>query len=192
MRRKLLRSTLSMAMIVLLCSMLLIFSSLYGYYNDMRIHQLRDQLSIAAIATEQGGISFLSSVGSSYYRLTWLSHDGTVIYDTLKAPEQLSTHADREEFQEAIATGRGSAVRTSLTATERTVYEAVSLSDGTVLRISVRWASPLGLVPKVLPAVLAVIIVIFLLSLLMSRRISQRIIGPINAIDPIDPPASAT
>ena len=192
MRRKLLRSTLSMAMIVLLCSMLLIFSSLYGYYNEMRIHQLQDQLSIAAIATEQGGISFLSSVGSSYYRLTWLSHDGTVIYDTLKAPEQLSTHADREEFREAIATGRGSAVRTSLTSTQRTVYEAVSLSDGTVLRISVQWVSPLGLVPKALPAVLAVIIVISLLSLLMSRRISQRIIGPINAIDPEDPPATPT
>jgi len=192
MRRKLLRSTLAMAMVVLLCSLFLILTSLYGYYNELRTHQLRDQLTIAATATEQGGISFLASVGNSRYRLTWLSPDGTVIYDTMIPSEQLDSHADREEFQEALSTGRGTAVRTSHTATERAIYEAVVLSDGTVLRISVKWASLLGLIPELLPAVLIVIVVIFLLSLFMSRRISQRIMAPINAIDPEDPPATPT
>ncbi len=192
MRHKILYSTLAMAMVVLLCSLCLILGSLYAYYNELQIHQLRDHLTMAATATEYSGTHFLSHIDHSRYRITLIRSDGMVLYDSMVPPEQLDNHMDREEFREACETGRGSAIRTSDTATVRTLYEAVALSDGTVLRISVERDSPLGLLLELLPAILIVIAVIFLLSVYMSRRISRRIVAPINAIDPEDPPATAT
>ncbi len=192
MRRKILRSTLAMAVVVLVCSVILILGSLYGYYNDLQLQQLRDQLTIAATATEQSGTQFLSHCTSSRYRLTWIREDGSVIYDTTVSAHTLGSHRDREEFREARDTGRGNSVRFSDTATVLTVYEAVALSDGSILRISVERTSPLGLIPKVLPATAMIMAVIFLLALYLSRRISLRIVAPINSIDPEDPPATAT
>ena len=192
MRSKLLRSTLTMATVVLLCSIGLILGSLYPYYEELQIHQLRDQLTLAATATEQSGLHFLRNVGNSRYRLTWIRPDGTVIYDTLVPVEQIGSHLDREEFREAQETGRGSSIRISDTATVRTIYEAVTLRDHSVLRISVERDSALGLILELLPMVLIVVVVIFLLSLHMSRRISARIMAPINDINPEDPPATTT
>ncbi len=192
MRHRIFRSTMIMAMIVLLCSIALILGSLYVHYGTAQVHQLRDQLSLAAAATEQSGIHFLEHVGSSRYRLTWICNDGSVIYDTQFPVEQLENHLSREEFIEALETGRGSSIRTSDTVMERTVYEAVVLKDGSLLRISVKRDSPLSLMLGLLPVVMIVVVVIFFLSLHLSRRISTKILAPINCIDPEDPLASAS
>ena len=192
MRRRIFRSTMFMAMIVLLCSISLILGSLYAYYGELQVHQLKDQLSLAATAVEHSGIYFLEHVASSRYRLTWIRRDGSVIYDTQFPAEQLENHIGREEFAEALESGHGSSIRTSDTVTERTVYEAVVLEDGSLLRISVKKDSALGLILGLLPIVMIVVAVIFFLSLHMSQRISAKIVASINAIDPEDPPETAT
>ena len=93
MRRKLLRSTLAMAMAVLLCSLFLIFGSLYGYYHEMRTHQLRDQLTIAATATEQlwlpnlpGKMVNTTGCGDAFMAaLVWAYLEGTDLKHTALA-----------------------------------------------------------------------------------------------------------
>ena len=183
---------MSMAMVVLLCSVLLIFGSLYVYFNNIRIQQLRDQLTLAATATEYGGLGFLQDLDHSRYRLTWIRSDGSVIYDSQVSAEEMENHLDREEFREAAETGKGSSVRTSDTLTKKTIYEAVALSDGSLLRISIHRDSSLGLLVALIPELLIVTIVVILLSFYISRRIAKRIVAPINAIDPESPPDSVT
>lgn len=137
MTNKIFRSTIFVAAVVLLCSLGIIMGVLYGYFNDVQITQLRDELNLAAIGTEENGLSYLQKVDSKRFRITWVDGDGTVIYDTHADTESMENHLDREEIREAIETGAGRSVRKSDTLLERRVYEAVCLGDGTIMPESI-------------------------------------------------------
>ena len=183
MTSKIFRSTVFVAAIVLLLSLMCIMGCLYGYVDDMQVTQLRDELHMAAVGTEQGGVEFLKAVNSDHYRLTWVTEDGHVVYDTAADERQMTNHADREEILEALETGKGSASRHSDTLLERTVYEAIRLTDGSVLRISVSQKTMLVLVLGMLHPVCVVALCAIVLSLLLSHRMSRKIMEPLNALD---------
>ena len=183
MTSKIFRSTVFVAAIVLLLSLMCIMGCLYGYVDDMQVTQLRDELHMAAVGTEQGGVEFLKAVNSDHYRLTWVTEDGHVVYDTAADERQMTNHADREEILEALETGKGSASRHSDTLLERTVYEAIRLTDGSVLRISVSQKTMLILVLGMLHPVCVVALCAIVLSLLLSHRMSRKIMEPLNALD---------
>ena len=183
MTSKIFRSTVFVAAIVLLLSLLCIMGCLYGYVDDMQVTQLRDELHMAAVGTEQGGAEFLKAVNSDHYRLTWVTADGHVVYDTAADESQMTNHADREEIREALETGKGSASRHSDTLLERTVYEALRLTDGSILRISVSQKTMLVLVLGMLHPVCVVALCAIVLSLLLSHRMSRKIMEPLNALD---------
>ena len=92
-------------------------------------------------------------------------------------------HADREEIQEAFATGSGSAVRTSSTLTEQTYYEAQRLSDGTVLRISTNQASAWALMIDLLWPIILIAVLAIGLSALLASRMAKNIVEPLNKLN---------
>ena len=183
MTSKIFRSTVFVAAVVLLCSLVCIMGCLYSYFDDAQVSQLKDELSIAVIGTEQGGRSFLEQLDSRHYRLTWVAEDGTVMYDTAVDENEMENHANREEIREALQTGSGEASRHSDTLLERTVYEARKLSDGSVLRISVSQQTMLLLVLGVLHPVCVVALLAIVLSLLLANRMSRKIVEPLNTLD---------
>ena len=136
MTSKIFRSTVVVAVVVLLCSLGIVVGVLYNHFTGVQVEQLKDELSLAVIGTEQYGQIFLDNVEANRFRLTWIAADGTVLFDTRVDESTMENHADREEIREAFASGSGSAVRNSSTLTEQTYYEARKLQDGTVLRIS--------------------------------------------------------
>lgn len=192
MSRKIFRSNLFICLVVVLCSLTCILGSLYNYYGEISIAQLKDQLQIAATATELQGLEFLEKTESSRYRLTWIDPKGQVLYDSKTSAEVLGSHLVREEIHEALRTGSGSSVHYSDTQTEQTIYEAMCLSDGSVLRISVHRDSALGLLIDLIPAIAMVLLLTTALSLLLSRSMTKRIVDPINCIDPENPLEVAT
>ena len=101
MTSKIFKSILSVALAVLMASLLIITGVLYQYFGTMQESQLKDELSLAAEATEQLGESYLSNVDSNRYRLTWVGTDGTVIFDSHADAASMENHADREEIKEA-------------------------------------------------------------------------------------------
>ena len=111
MSNKIFRSTILVAAVVLLCSLSIIMGVLYGYFNDVQIDQLKDELSLAAIGTEDSGTAYLQKVDSKRFRITWIDETGSVIYDTHADTSSMGSHIDREEIREAMETGSGSAVR---------------------------------------------------------------------------------
>ena len=82
MTNKIFRSTVFVVASALLLSLMCMMGCLYGYVDDIQTSQLRDELHIAAVGTEQGGTAFLEDLVSSHYRLTWISQEGHVLYDT--------------------------------------------------------------------------------------------------------------
>lgn len=183
MTSKIFRSTLLVAAIVLLASLVIIMGCLYDYFDGVQEKQLTDELSLAATAVEQNGEEFLEGVESDRFRITWVAADGTVLFDTQATAAEMENHADREEITEALAYGTGHSTRYSATLTEKTIYEAKLLSDGTVLRISVSQATSAVLVLGMLHPIVLVAIIAIALSAFLARRMAKRIVQPLNQLD---------
>ena len=181
MTKKIFQSILLVAGCVLLASLLIIMGFLYDYFGGVEENQLRDELSLAAAAVEDGGTDYLSQLTADRYRLTWIAADGSVLYDT--DAESLENHASRAEVSQALATGTGESTRYSSTLMEKTMYYAQRLDDGTVLRISISRATVGMIAVGMIQPLLIVLIVALILSGLLARRLSRRIVDPLNSLD---------
>ena len=183
MTSKIFKSILSVAIAVLLASLVIIIGVLYPYFSDVQESQLKDELSLAAEATEQLGENYLKNLDSDRYRLTWVGADGTVIFDSHADASTMENHADREEIKEALVSGTGSSTRQSATLVEQTIYEATRLNDGSVLRISVGRATALVLVLGLLQPIAIVLVIAIALSAWLAHRMAKRVVEPLNKLD---------
>ena len=183
MTKKIFQSILLVAGCVLLASLLIIVGFLYDYFGGVEKNQLRDELSLAAAAVEDGGTDYLSQLTADRYRLTWIAADGSVLYDTKTNAESLENHASRAEVSQALATGTGESTRDASTLMEKTMYSAQRLDDGTVLRISISRATVGMIAVGMIQPLLIVLIVALILSGLLARRLSRRIVDPLNSLD---------
>lgn len=183
MTSRIFRSTVFVAVVVLLCSLGVVMGVLYNHFTQVQVEQLKDELSLAVTGTEQFGRAFLERVETDRFRITWIDSDGTVLFDTRVDQNTMENHLDREEIREALETGAGSSVRASSTLTQQTFYEALRMEDGTVLRISASqesaWFLMIGMLwPIVMIAVLAIG-----LSSILARRMAKKIVEPLNTLD---------
>lgn len=183
MTKKIFQSILLVAGCVLLASLLIIMGFLYDYFGGVEENQLRDELSLAAAAVEDGGTDYLSRLTADRCRLTWIAADGSVLYDTRTDAESLENHASRAEVSQALSTGTGESTRYSSTLMEKTMYYAQRLDDGTVLRISISRATVGMIAVGMIQPLLIVLIVALILSGLLARRLSRRIVDPLNSLD---------
>ena len=183
MTKKIFQSILLVAGCVLLASLLIIMGFLYDYFGGVEENQLRDELSLASAAVEDGGTDYLSRLTADRCRLTWIAADGSVLYDTRTDAESLENHASRAEVSQALTTGTGESTRYSSTLMEKTMYYAQRLDDGTVLRISISRATVGMIAVGMIQPLLIVLIVALILSGLLARRLSRRIVDPLNSLD---------
>ncbi len=183
MTNKIFRSTVFVAAVVLLCSLGVVLGALYDYFDTIQVNQLKDELSLAATGTEESGLAFLEKVESHRFRVTWIASDGVVRYDTHADTAQMENHLNREEVQEALLRGTGSAFRHSDTLLERTVYEARRLSDGSVLRISISQKTMMILLIGMLRPVCLVALIAIVLSAVLAHQVSKKVMAPINDLD---------
>ncbi len=183
MTSKIFRSVFIASVSVLLVTLLIITGSMSSYFDTVQQDELRDELEIAAAATEKLGISYLEKLTSDRYRLTWITPEGDVLYDTDVDTAEMENHMGREEVQEAMKTGAGSSSRYSSTLTEKTLYEAMRLKDGSVLRISVSHITSVFLVLGMLQQIIIIFILAAVLSLILATRMAKNIVKPFNHLD---------
>ena len=183
MTGKIFRSTLAASLTVLLASLLVITGCLYTYFGTVREQQLQTELTLAAAAVEADGADYLARVRDTAERLTWVASDGTVLYDTRTDTQPMENHGQREEIREALTGGSGSSARYSETLTEKMLYQAVRLTDGSVLRISGSQKTVWMLVLGMLHAVIVVALLAVGLSALLASRAARRVVEPLNRLD---------
>lgn len=192
MVKKIFRSIVAVAMAVMAASLLITSGFLYEYYSKSQENQLKEELDFAAEMVEKEGVEFLESLNFSLCRFTLVSPDGSVLYDSMADLDEMDNHTDREEIAEALKTGRGSSKRYSATLTQRTVYEAVRLENGEVLRASVNQATVGTLILNLFPAITGIVLVSVALALFLSHKMSKSIVKPFNEIDLENPEKNET
>lgn len=183
MTKKIFKSILSVALVILLSSLVMIIGVLYDYFRGVQKNQLRTELAFAAEGVEDSGVSYLEGLNDDSCRITLVGEDGTVLYDSVESADKMGNHADREEIKEAREYGMGEASRYSSTLTEQTIYISKLLSDGSVLRVSVSHATVPALVFGMLQPLIVVLLLAFILSSVLAHRLSEKIVEPLSAID---------
>lgn len=187
MFKKIFRSSLLTAMIVLLASIFLIMGILHGIFENQLEDQLQKETAFVATAIENEGISYFDNLSKDGDRVTLIDKDGTVLADSQVDVSKLENHGDREEVKQAETEGRGQSVRYSSTMTEKTVYYAQKLDNGQILRISADQFTIVTILLGISQPIAIVVIAAIVLSLILSTNVAKHIVEPINDLDLDDP-----
>lgn len=114
----------------------LVLGTLYEYFSDVQKQQLKLETEMAALAVAAQQETYLQQMPKGNFRVTWILPNGAVAYDSDGSSEEMENHLSREEVRQAISSGYGESQRYSATMTERMLYSAKRLPDGSVLRLS--------------------------------------------------------
>ena len=187
MTGKILRNSALVAVSALLSCALLFFGVMYRNYEDQAFSRLRAEAAAVAQGLSTQGERYLDDFEPAD-RVTWVSPDGTVLYDSAAPAQELPSHTGREEIEQALETGEAEASRYSQTLLQRTYYYARRMTDSTVLRVSCTQSSLPAMLLMLLTPFLWVAAVVLIVCGIFSYRLARQITKPINAID-LDNPA---
>lgn len=178
------------AIAVLLCSSLIYQSVTVDDAGRMLESECR--VVRASLRGDDTDVMRLTAFDSGDVRVTLVGTDGTVLYDNQNSVVSMPNHADRPEIAEALSDGTGSAERDSETSGYVSVYRAIRLANGNVLRLAVDRDGAAAAVRHDLLLVCAVVLVIIAVCWAASRLVADRLVSPILAIDPAEPDAAVT
>ncbi|MCR5731770.1 MAG: hypothetical protein K6G51_02355 [Sphaerochaetaceae bacterium] len=183
MNSKILRAIWTVAILVFLASLFFIMTISYSYFTLFQKNLLRNETELAAQGVAISGKAFFDELNTSNYRITWIDHDGNVLYDNEVDSEKLGNHLEREEVKLAIKNGYGESDRYSNTLAHRQFYSAKKLPDGSILRLSIVQAAVWTLVLGFAQPIVIVIFIALFLSFVLASRLAKNITKPINEID---------
>lgn len=183
MTAKIFRSVFFSAMTVMIVSLFFVLGILTEVYDGQITNELKSEAEYASFAIEAGGISFFDSFKNDDRRITLIAPDGNVEADTQVNPENMENHLDRQEVQDALKDGTGTSTRYSSTLMEKTIYYAVKMDDGYVVRVSAKQYTVAAVLMGLLYPLLIVVVIGIALSLFLSSKIAASIVKPINEID---------
>lgn len=186
MTKKIFKSTVLVSASVLILGIVFVMGILYQYFGKQLNSELEKEAQYLSYGIEAQGEEFLElleQIKNTDSRITYMDKTGTVIFDNEADPAEMENHENREEVQEALSKGRGSAVRISDTLSEKTVYYALRLSDSSVIRVSSTQYSVFALILQLVQPTLCIIFVMLILAGIFASRIAGKIVEPINELN---------
>ena len=186
MKKRIYSNVLSLSILTIV---LIVITFVYTLNQSLRT-QIKKEIQsesefIAAACNLVGDTeSFLRKIGNDMeLRITWISRDGTILYDNQAAADKMENHLSRPEIQEAIKKGTGTAIRDSKSLLLETYYYAAQLADGSFLRLACENKSVIQTFSKVFPLLLMIAAMILFFAVLIAHRLSKSIATVINEID---------
>ena len=167
-----------------------VFTTLFQYRTarenlQTQIEEEATYISEAFNTVESGArASLFDRIGKiSQNRITWISENGEVLYDNRADAGSMDNHLSRPEVSEAASNGAGESERDSATRKTETLYYALRLSDGSLLRIAAESASLWGVLASTYSPLLLIAAVVLLLAGLIAFVLTRAIVRPFNTLD---------
>ena len=196
MIKRIFKNTFWVSMVTLFIAYVIIVGILYDYFDRQIKTELKTEAEYIACGLESVGDAYLDSFDHNQYisgkvsasqvhknRITWVDSDGNVLFDSTADKQKMENHKNRDEIQKALKNGEGYTVRYSHTLDEQTIYYAVELSDGSVLRVSSAYNTVISIIMAMMQPTLFLVLLIIVLSYFMSKNVAKRIVAPINNMD---------
>ncbi len=187
MSNKIFKAIWAAAISVFLASLIFIMGISYNYFSTLQKSQLRNETELAARGVALSGNAFFKGLDTEDYRITWISATGDVLYDSEADSRAMENHLERSEVRKALESGSGEAVRYSNTLSDKELYAARRLPDGSILRLSIVQMAVWTLVLGFAQPICLVILIALILSFILASRLAGKIVKPINEIDPEHP-----
>ncbi len=113
-------------------------------------------------------------------RITWISEDGSVLYDSYTSGVALNNHKNRPEITQAAQTGKGFCIRKSETMGQNIFFYAKKTEDGKFIRIAKEAGSIWNVYKNTLPITLLIAVLSFLISIGIARHLTKAFVKPIE------------
>lgn len=183
MTKRIFRSILLVASLVLLLGLLAATLVFYNHFSKTQRERLEEVVVLTMRGIELSGEDYFDKVSADELRITWVAADGSVLYDSHAILEEMDNHENREEILEAFETGAGESSRFSDTLMEKTLYCAKRMSDGTVVRVSSGLASVIAMLLRMAVPMTSVFLLAVVLSGILARRMAKRIVNPLSRLN---------
>ncbi len=194
MKTKILRSALATTLLTALLFTILVSVLLVSFFTDQTFRELEQDVKQLALALnrDENPVQQLDDLARSGYssRLTLISPDGTVLYDSISNPAYMDNHIDRDEIRQAQKEGFGVSTRYSFTLSMLTYYTAVRLDSGAFLRMSETRSSAFTMLNRLMTYLIPALALILGIAAAVAIWLTRRIVAPINALN-LDAPEHA-
>lgn len=108
-------------------------------------------------------------------RITLVSQDGSVLYDSYTDHPVLDNHGDRPEIIQAMQQGEGFCIRKSQTMEQSIFFYAKRTEDGKIVRVAKETGSIWNIYRNIFPVTLLMIVLSFLISVWIARKLMKLI-----------------
>ena len=183
MSKKIFKYIMLVSSLITVLGLAFVVGILYHYFQGQLMDELKKEAVYISRSVESAGVDYLQQLNDEDSRITYVDESGKVIYDNEANVESMDNHGHRKEIREAEINGEGADERMSSTLSEKTMYYAVRLENGNVLRVSSNQASVWMLLLQLLPPFVAVLILMLLLSGVFASRLSGKVVEPLNGLD---------
>lgn len=150
------------------------------YYSRRIEDELKKETSLISRGVELSGKEYFSSADLGDMHVSWISADGSVLYDSMG---EYMNMADDPDFTKAIEKGSASSSKLSMNINRSLLNYAVKLNDGTVIRVSDVHISLIVQMKKLIWSLVLFLSAAAVISMLTANIVSRRIVSPINSID---------
>lgn len=162
------------ALIAFVIALALIVATMYSYFANVQRQQLRTETEMASLAVNSQQLRYLESLPKGDYRITWISANGQVLYDSEKESAELENHLAREEVKIALIRGYGESQRYSGTMLTRMLYSAQKLQDGSILRLSMPQHTVLKVIWDMGLPIGIILLLVICFSMIISAKETQK------------------
>lgn len=183
MTKKIFKSIMLVSGIVFALGLAFILGILYRYFDRELVGELKKEASYLVQGVEADGEEYLRGIKDKDARITYISGDGVVLYDSQAEAESMENHSDREEVKAALESGSGTCRRISRTLSEKTIYYALKLDNGNILRVSSTQYSVFELILQLVQPMMWVLLLMIILSGIFASKLSDRIVQPVNELN---------
>lgn len=183
MNKKIFRLNFLVSVIVLVITFAMVFGALFYYFEGQIFSELESETEYVSAAIKNEGADYIKGFSDSARRITLIDKNGAVIADSAADAGSMGDHSDRQEIVDAQKFGSGKSSRYSATLMQKTLYYAVKLDDGSVLRLSTVQNSVFAVLSGLIQPFVAILAIALIVSLVLSKRASKAIIEPINRLD---------
>ncbi|GHU60376.1 sensor histidine kinase [Clostridia bacterium] len=180
MRKRIFWSTLALTSACIAAVALCLCAVFYFRASDSTMKYIREQTETLRDVLESAP-GVYAGIRASDTQVTIVAADGTVIYDNGQAAPGTENLAGRKEISEAMSTGYGESAGLSGDGRE-TLYYAVRLADGSILRLSRAADGLWDIFEEGLPVAAAAIFLAAIFGYALAGRLTGRIVRPLNEL----------
>lgn len=183
MKEKLSFSLFYVGLLAALVAMLLTAGAFRSSVSDQAVLDLKRQGTVVANAYGMvDSVEQLKLFSTPSLRITLISPEGDVLFESEAEKSEMDSHFSRPEVRAALRSGEGTSFRLSHTLDTDVYYYAKRLSDGNILRLSIRKSSVFSVISGVYPKLVILLIAILLFSLFLAHILSNRFVEPIRRL----------